>query len=187
MQKTYRRLIFNLSYLFRPRWDTHVPAPEIVRYVEDRAPGNALDIGCGTGTNILFLARRGWAVTGVDFAPLAIRKARGQLKGYPAHLVVADVAALRELELPGPYGLAIDMGCFHSLAEQDRGRYAAGLQRWVVTGGMFMLYAFQPSAGSSVPGLTREQVTGYFGNTFTLAKYEQGQGRPSAWYYFERQ
>ena len=44
--------------------------------VADLEPGTALDLACGEGRNALWLARRGWAVTGVDFSPLAVGRAR---------------------------------------------------------------------------------------------------------------
>jgi hypothetical protein len=78
------------------------------------------------------------------------------------------------------------MGCYHSLADEGRRRYATGLRRWLKPGGLFMLYAFQPDPARKVWGLTREQVTAAFSEGFQLERYEQGQGRPSAWYYFGR-
>ena len=57
-----------------PRWDTGVTPPEVVEVFEGEDPpsGRALDLGCGTGTNVLYLARHGFEVVGVDVSPLAI-------------------------------------------------------------------------------------------------------------------
>jgi len=183
-----RRLAFWWWYLFRPPWDSGIPAPELARAVATRAPGNALDLGCGTGTNIRYLAERGWRVTGLDFIPAAIEQAKRKTRGFEAQvtLLVADVTKLAQLPLAGPFDLALDMGCFHSLDDAGRTRYVAGLQHWLKPGGQFLLYAFQPDSARKLWGLTREQIEALFRDGFRLSNYEQGTGRPSAWYYFER-
>lgn len=38
--------------------------------------GRALDVACGEGRNAIWLAERGWQVTGVDFSPVGLEKAR---------------------------------------------------------------------------------------------------------------
>ena len=177
--------MFNFSYLFSPRWDTGIPAPELVRFIEEKTPGNAIDIGCGTGTNLLYLAQHQWKITGMDYAPLAIRKARRKLKGYPATLLVADAARLHFLDLPGSCDLALDMGCFHSLSHDDRKGYIQGLEKWLSPKGITMVYAFQPSPDNR-KGISKAGMIEYFKEKFVLQNYEQGRGRPSAWYYFER-
>jgi SAM-dependent methyltransferase len=186
MANLFRKLQFNSRYLFQPPWDTGIPAPEIVRYIQDKPPGNAIDIGCGTGTNLYYLAQHGWRVTGVDFAWLAIQKAKRKLHRYPATLLEGDVSRLLELNLPGLFDLALDMGCFHSLQEKNRRQYVEGLERWIKPGGIYMVYAFQPADDSFLWGISRENMMAYFKNNFVLIQYEQGQGRPSAWYYFKR-
>jgi predicted TPR repeat methyltransferase len=52
-------------------WDTGVVPPELVALVEGPdalRPGRALDLGCGTGTHVVYLEHRGWLTTGVDLA-----------------------------------------------------------------------------------------------------------------------
>jgi SAM-dependent methyltransferase len=186
MIRNLRRITFNLAYLFSPRWDTGIPAPEVIRFIIGITPGNAIDIGCGTGTNLLYLAQQKWRVTGIDFAPLAIARAERKLSGYAKTLLMADVTKLTELDLPGPYELALDMGCFHSLSGVGRTTYIKGMEKWVKPNGVLMVYAFQPSEHARDKGISKEEMIVYFKDCFELANYEQGQGRPSAWYYFKR-
>ena len=177
-----RRIFFALSYWapHPPRWDTRVTPPELERFVVAHTPGRALDLGCGTGTNVVYLARRGWTAVGVDFAGRAIANARrrARLAGVRCELHVADVTRLDFLQ--GPFDLALDIGCLHSLAPDERGTYAAGLARLVRGGGRYLLYAFAP--GGPATGLTREDVVATFGDHFALAAVEDGTGIPSAWY-----
>ncbi|GLZ42756.1 class I SAM-dependent methyltransferase [Actinokineospora sp. NBRC 105648] len=51
------------------------PNQHLVTDTADLTPGRALDAGCGEGADSIWLAERGWRVTGVDFATLALRRA----------------------------------------------------------------------------------------------------------------
>ncbi len=181
-----KRIWFSIQYLFHPPWDTGIPAPELVRTIASLPPGRGLDIGCGTGTNLLYLAQHRWTITGIDFAAGAIAKARRKLRAYSPVLLAADATRLLNLNLPGPYDLALDMGCFHGLSDDGRKGYALGLARWLKPGGIYLLYAWQPETGNDPRGLSKEKVIRFFEHEFRLSRYEQGTGHPSAWYYFVR-
>ncbi|MDQ6777937.1 MAG: methyltransferase domain-containing protein [Actinomycetota bacterium] len=47
----------------------------LVEEVAELVPGRALDLACGEGRNAVWLAERGWEVTGVDFSDVALAKA----------------------------------------------------------------------------------------------------------------
>uniref|UniRef100_A0AAU2JQK3 Class I SAM-dependent methyltransferase n=1 Tax=Streptomyces sp. NBC_00049 TaxID=2903617 RepID=A0AAU2JQK3_9ACTN len=51
------------------------PNALLVREVQDVAPGRALDLGCGEGADAVWLARRGWRVTGTDISKVALGRA----------------------------------------------------------------------------------------------------------------
>ena len=65
----------------------------LVRELADLAPGRALDVACGEGRNAVWLAGKGWTVTGVDFSGVALDKARrlAQQRGVTVEWVNADV------------------------------------------------------------------------------------------------
>jgi SAM-dependent methyltransferase len=178
-----RRLLFSLWYWLprRPPWDTGVTPPELERFVESHPPGRALDLGCGTGTNVVFLAGHEWTAVGVDFAGRAIAKARRRAQDAGvANRCAFQVADVTRLALAGPFDLALDIGCLHSIPVAGRAGYAAGLARVVRSGGTYLLYAFAP--GGPAVGLTREDVRTTFADTFEVTSVEEGKGWASAWY-----
>lgn len=50
------------------------PNPQLVAQVDELTPGAALDVGAGEGADAVWLARRGWAVTAVDFSQMALKR-----------------------------------------------------------------------------------------------------------------
>lgn len=54
-----------------------VPSPHLVAELTGAQAGTALDAGCGTGADAVWLARQGWDVTAVDFSPTAVDRAKG--------------------------------------------------------------------------------------------------------------
>ena len=63
--------------------------------LEGIVPGRALDMGCGDGSNAVWLAKRGWRVTGVDFSRKAVQAGRrnAAAAGAEVEFIVADAAA----------------------------------------------------------------------------------------------
>lgn len=52
------------------------PNGALVTEVADLSPGTALDVGCGEGADAVWLARRGWRVTGLDVSRVALDRAQ---------------------------------------------------------------------------------------------------------------
>jgi SAM-dependent methyltransferase len=184
-----RRLMFNVMYRAgTPRWDTNVTPPELVALAGELSPGRALDLGCGTGTNAIYLAERGWDVVGVDFVGKAIAAALGKAEaaGVTIEFRQGDVTRLESIE--GPFDLAVDIGCFHGVPEDRRAAYVAGLRRLLRPGATYLLYAFKPVrvfAGLTA-GLNEEDVLACFADGFESVKVAEGTSPPSAWYTFVR-
>jgi SAM-dependent methyltransferase len=195
------RWLFTLMYWRHlTPWDTNVTPPELVRVVEGDGPehlpsGHALDLGCGTGTNTLYLARHGWDATGIDFAAPAIARAQrkaaqaGQISGA-VRFLQGDVTRLEALNLRPGYQLVFDLGCFHGVALHRRPQYASGIARLAAPGARLMIYALAPTriAGRAV-GITADELRATFAPTWTVERIETGTGpggRPSAWYWLRR-
>ncbi|ORC15577.1 hypothetical protein A7979_07580 [Rothia nasimurium] len=59
------------------RWSGKVNA-SLVKLLEGRTPTTVLDLGCGEGGDVLWLASRGWAASGVDISDVAVSRARAR-------------------------------------------------------------------------------------------------------------
>jgi SAM-dependent methyltransferase len=121
-------------------WDSPVPEPMLIQSVESGAlpSGRALDVGCGTGTNAIWLAQHGYEVLGVDVAPLAIEKARARLApGLSCRFSALDFLA--EKPQGGPFQLVFDRGCFHVFDEPgDRAKFAASVAAALAPDGVWL-------------------------------------------------
>lgn len=189
------RLLYRLMYWLRMvPWDTGETPPEVVAAFQagDIPPGAALDLGCGTGTNVLYMAQQGRQAIGLDFVPEAIAKARDKAQqagvSERAQFQVADVTRLGELDLP-PCGFALDMGCFHGLSPDGQRAYAEGLADTLVPGGRYMLYTLDPHSEAGISfGVLPERVQEVFAPRFAITRMERGGfwKRASTWFWMQR-
>lgn len=145
-----RWLWFNLMYFRRPPWDTRVSPPELLQFLESHSAGKALDLGCGTGTNLITMASYGWQVTGVEYAWRAVQIARKRLKqaGVVGKVWAGDVTSMKQVQ--DRFDLVLDMGCYHGIPQERRPAYRANLLRWLAPGGSYLLYAHCQVEGKTV-------------------------------------
>lgn len=143
-----RKLFFHIWYFRDPPWDTNQTPPEVYAFIEQRSPGRALDLGCGTGTNVITLAKHGWQATGVDFIPKAIRTARRKARkaGVKAEFHVEDVTRLAGIE--GPFDLILDIGCYQSLEKAGMAAYRERVNRLMAPTSIYMIYLFFRTDGA---------------------------------------
>jgi len=184
-----RKIWFNLAYYQKPVWDTGISPPELLSFVAAHAPGKALDLGCGTGTNVITLAKSGWQVTGVDFAPRAIRiaKKKAQHLAKKVELLVDDVTRLESI--PDCFDLILDIGCFHSLTPKDFPKYLSNIDRLLAPTGTYLLYVyFKTQAEEQVPGVTENDIIN-LSKMLKLIHRMDGTERSvhqSAWFSFQK-
>jgi methyl halide transferase len=124
-----------------PPWDTGEPSGHLLEFVRSGAVarGRALDVGCGTGTNALWLAKQGFAVRGIDVASVAIEKARSKAAGTKLDCRFEPMDFLHDDVPGGPFGFVFDLGCFHVFdGADDRGRFAARVAALLEPGGRWL-------------------------------------------------
>lgn len=191
MQNLFRRLLFQYLYFRQPPWDTGVSPPELLEFIQKHQPARAIDIGCGTGTNIITLARAGWKVTGVDFAPRAIKLARQKLDqaGVSAELLIDDATKLERIN--GPFDFAFDLGCFHAIPQDGMTKYLKQLDRILAPNGFWLMYGFlKPEALKTGPGLVEADINRISPRLTLLSRqdgFDDKRGRSSAWFLFQKQ
>ena len=188
-----RRLLFEFSYLWRGApWDTGISPPELFAFLEETTPGCALDMGCGTGTNVITMAQHGWQATGIDISALAICKAKRKAnqRDVKASFIRGDVLHLNGII--GPFDLVLDIGCFHSLSSDNRPIYAANIHHILQPGGTYLLYSWVSSGSGSNPHLlTVDTIQNLFHPDLIMLEFTYGEDsagkQTSAWITMRRQ
>jgi SAM-dependent methyltransferase len=122
-------------------WDTGVPSAELTRVLDEgRVPvGRAIELGCGGGTNAIFLAQRGFSVTAVDGAAVGLELARERAARANVQVdwQLADVGALPDFS--PPFDFVFDRGCYHCVRRENLAGYLASLRRITRPGSRFLV------------------------------------------------
>lgn len=158
------RLWLNTWYLFHPPWDTGISPPELFEFINSHPPGRALDLGCGSGTNVVTLAQHGWQTVGLDYTWRALALARRKIRqsGVRADVYLADVSK-PDFGLAGKlltFDLVLDIGCFHNLSPAGRQVYLLNLSHYLVPGGYYLLYThYRDDIARAGLGLGEDEIT----------------------------
>ncbi len=109
--------------------------------------------GCGSGYEVIELARRGFSVIGIDYAPAAIMRANQQLihltheQRRRVQLVQADLLGWQP---PSQVGAVYEQTCLCALHPDYWLAYAAQMMRWMMPGGKLLaLFAQALKSGAS--------------------------------------
>jgi 2-polyprenyl-3-methyl-5-hydroxy-6-metoxy-1,4-benzoquinol methylase len=102
-------------------------------------PCKAIDIGCGTGDNAIWLSQQGFNVVGIDTAETAIEKAKDKASKASAKVIFQAADVLKGHIEGGPFGFAFDRGCFHVLeSDRERQTFAENLYRHLEKNGLWL-------------------------------------------------
>lgn len=129
---------------FRAPWDIGA-RKELVELVERGRinPGRTLDLGSGTASNCIYLAERGFEVTGVDYAASAIElgRERAAAAGVQVDFVQDDLTDLRHIS--GTFDFLLDYGTLDDLQPQQRDLYLKNVIPLTRPGSLFLIYCFE--------------------------------------------
>jgi cyclopropane fatty-acyl-phospholipid synthase-like methyltransferase len=134
---------WNSAYEGSPPWDIGRPQPDFVRLAEaGNLAGRVLDVGCGTGEQVMLAATHGAEAMGVDIAELAVQRAREKAdeREIPATFEVAD--ALHLDRLGRQFDVITDSGVFHVFSDDERPVFVTSLRSVLRPGGMYYMMCF---------------------------------------------
>ncbi|MBM3881052.1 MAG: class I SAM-dependent methyltransferase [Verrucomicrobia bacterium] len=155
----------------RPGWDTGRPSSNLRAAIEGGVlpRGRAVELGCGTGVNAIYLGQQGFDVTAIDLAPTALGLAEEKARqaGVRVRWLLADVLAVPEL---APFDLIFDRGCYHGVRGANAAGYVATLRRLSQPGTRILILAGNANEERQYgpPRVTEAQLRADFGDGFTF-------------------
>jgi SAM-dependent methyltransferase len=153
------------------------PNAQLVDEATGLAPGSALDVGSGEGADALWLAARGWQVTGVDFSATALGRAAGHADALGTEVAGRVTWQQADLTAWTPPAAAFDLVTAHfmHLPEEQRRALFARLAEAVVPGGTMLVVGH--SALDLQTTMHRPDVPGMFWTAGEIADTLD----PAAW------
>jgi len=146
-------------------WNNDLPAaPVLQEAIKNKAikPCRTIVLGCGSGSNAIYLAKNGFDVTAIDVAPTALGIAMADAKkaGVKVRWVLADVLKLPESKA---YDLIFDRGCYHNVRYVDAAGFVASLKQLTLPGSRcFVLSCNKDKA----PGIREKTMRDDFSELF---------------------
>jgi SAM-dependent methyltransferase len=126
-------------------WNHEEPPELMVELVESSRvkPCRTLDVGCGAGNYAVYLASRGFDVTGIDISPAAIKiaKRNAKRKNVSCAFLVADVVE-NFPRFESPFGFVYDWGLLHHIMYDKRPGYIGSIHDCLSNDAVYMSLCF---------------------------------------------
>lgn len=176
------------------QWTAGTANPELVNLVYTKkieTGSKILEVGCGLGTESIFLAVRGMNVTAMDLSEDAINtgKTIAEQYGVNVNWIVGD---LLETDLcENEFDVITDQGCFHHMQDHELELYNKKISKYIKPGGLFILRAFSDAmpAGKQPRRVTSDEMIKTFLGDFKLEHMErilsfssEKYDKPLSWY-----
>lgn len=162
-------------------------------------PGLALVLGCGTGINSIYLAKKGFNVTAVDISETAIKYAKENAKkeDISINFIAADATDLSFLG-DKEFDFVLDWANLHGIDKEKREQYVSQIVKHCKTGGKFVLRCFSKhgidedfvesvATGGEVSLFSKEDIERLFGSNFKILETNRSEllikeERPNKWF-----
>ena len=140
MDKIYRKTPLN-----EIPWNIETPPSDLVELVDSGKvkPCKTIDLGCGAGNYAIYLANRGFTVTGMDISPTAIKiaKENAKKKGRNCNFLVANVLGILS-EVKETFDFAYDWELLHHIFPEQRRIYVENIYKLLNPGGKYLTVCF---------------------------------------------
>ncbi|MCK4635222.1 MAG: class I SAM-dependent methyltransferase [Candidatus Aenigmarchaeota archaeon] len=169
-------------------WTKTQPSKELVELIETGKvkPCKTVDLGCGEGFYSIYLASKGFDVTGIDISERAVRYAKENAAetGVKIKFMAIDVSDLHKLK--DKFDFILEWALMHHIMPQQRQKYAEDVNRILKKGGKYMSVSFNEKShtfsgpgekyrksGERAPGLkmyfsSLEELKELFGQYFKI-------------------
>ena len=174
-------------------WDSGHPSTMLMQVIAEEKikPCRAIELGCGTGTNAVWLAQQGFEVVGVDLSPLAIDRAKRKAAeaGVAVEFLAADLLNLPPIGKP--FRFFFDRGCYHVIRKVDVNGFLKTGERLTERGSLGLVLAgnAKEPIEPGPPVVTEQEFRGEWGKAFEVLwlrefRFDETalhQTRPLAW------
>jgi SAM-dependent methyltransferase len=158
-------------------WDTGQPSTELMTTIKEQGirPCRVIELGCGTGTNAIWLAQQGFDVTAVDFSSLALDQARQKATAAKARVRFQKADVLNPLEFAERHPFWFDRGCYHVVRKLDVEKFMETMER-ITEPGAFGLVLTGNAKEPHEPGppvVSEEQLRSELGRIFEIVRLRE--------------
>lgn len=140
--------LFEEIYKKRAVWTKSKPPKELVELIEDGKikPCKVLDVGCGEGFYAIYLASKGFDVTGIDISENAIRSAKkhAKKKSVKIKFIAMDTADLSKLK--EKFDFVFEWALMHYIMPSQRQKYVEDIRKILRKGGKYFSYSFNENS-----------------------------------------
>jgi cyclopropane fatty-acyl-phospholipid synthase-like methyltransferase len=172
---------FDSAYEGRLPWDIGQVQPVFKSLKKNgEIRGSVLDIGCGTGENVLYLAIHGHEAWGIDASPNAIKTAKTKAEQRHLHAIFRVFDAFDLKNLDKKFDTVIDSGLFHTFEDEERPFFVSSLKSILKSGGQYFMLVMsdrEPDNWGGPKRITKEDIRRTFDNGWRInyireAKFE---------------
>src|SRR5262249_347458 len=138
-------------------------------------PCREVELGCGTGSNSVWLARQGFAITGIDISPTAIGRARARAAAVNAQVSFVQADVTQPLGLGKPFEFFFDPACYHAVRRGDAVGFLKTLNQITAPGSIGIVLAgnAREARKPGPPAVSEEMIRVELGRDFDILSLEE--------------